>query len=53
MAIPVGVLSAVRSRSKFDRVSMFIVLWGQALPVYYFGLLALYFLAYLPNSQGF
>jgi peptide/nickel transport system permease protein len=53
VAIPVGVLSAVRSRSKFDRISMFIVLWGQALPVYYFGLLALYFLAYLPNSQGF
>jgi len=53
VAIPVGVMSAVRSRSKFDRVSMVIVLWGQALPVYYFGLLALYFLAYLPNSQGF
>ncbi len=53
VAIPVGVMSAVRSRSKFDRVSMIIVLWGQALPVYYFGLLALYFLAYLPNSQGF
>ena len=53
VAIPVGVLSAVRSRSKFDRISMFVVLWGQALPVYYFGLLALYFLAYLPNSQGF
>ena len=53
VAIPVGVMSAVRSRSTFDRVSMIIVLWGQALPVYYFGLLALYFLAYLPNSQGF
>ena len=32
---------------------MVVVLWGQALPVYYFGLLALYFFAYLPNSQAF
>ena len=53
VAIPVGVLSAIRSRSLFDRVAMVVVLWGQALPVYYFGLLALYFLAYLPNSQAF
>jgi peptide/nickel transport system permease protein len=51
VAIPVGVLSAVRSRSLFDRVTMIAVLWGQALPVYYFGLLALYFLAYWPNSD--
>jgi peptide/nickel transport system permease protein len=51
IAIPVGVLSAVKSRSLFDRVTMVAVLWGQALPVYYFGLLALYTLAYLPNSD--
>ena len=52
VAIPVGVLSAIRTRSVFDRVAMVVVLWGQALPVYYFGLLALYFFAYLPNSQS-
>jgi peptide/nickel transport system permease protein len=53
IAIPIGILSALRSRSIFDRVTMVGVLWGQALPVYYFGLLALYFLAYLPNSRFF
>jgi peptide/nickel transport system permease protein len=46
ISIPIGVLSAVRSRSFFDRVTMVFVLIGQSLPVYYFGLLALYFLAY-------
>jgi len=46
ISIPIGVLSAIRSRSFFDRTTMVTVLVGQALPVYYFGLLALYFLAY-------
>jgi peptide/nickel transport system permease protein len=46
IAIPVGVLSAIRPRSIFDRVTMVFVLIGQSLPIYYFGLLALYFLAY-------
>ncbi len=51
ISIPVGIMSALRRGSAFDRVTMVGVLWGQALPVYYFGLLALYFLAYLPNSD--
>ncbi len=51
LSIPIGVLSALRRGSFFDRSTMVAVLWGQALPVYYFGLLALYFLAYLPNSD--
>ena len=46
MGVPVGVLSAIRPRSLFDRGSTAIVLIGQSLPVYYFGLLGLYFLAY-------
>lgn len=46
ISIPVGVLSAVRPRSAFDRITTVLVLIGQALPVYYFGLLALFLLAY-------
>jgi peptide/nickel transport system permease protein len=46
IAIPIGVLSAVRPRSLFDRFTVVFILIGQSLPVYYFGLVALYFLAY-------
>ncbi len=46
ISIPIGVLSAVRPRSIFDRVTMVAVLVAQSLPVYYFGLLALYFLTF-------
>jgi peptide/nickel transport system permease protein len=46
IAIPVGVLSAIRPRSIFDRIAMVFVLVGQSLPIYYFGLLALYFFAF-------
>ena len=46
VSIPVGVLSALRPRSIGDRVTTVLVLIAQSLPVYYFGLLALYFLAY-------
>ena len=53
VSIPIGVLSALRNRSLLDRTTMIGVLWGQALPVYYFGLLALYLLAYIPNSHYF
>jgi peptide/nickel transport system permease protein len=53
IGVAVGVLSAVRPRSLFDRGSTGIVLIGQSLPVYYFGLLSLYLLAYLPNSDKF
>jgi peptide/nickel transport system permease protein len=46
LSIPIGVLSALKRGSILDRSSMVVVLLGQSLPVYYFGLLALYFLAY-------
>ena len=46
IGVAVGVLSAVRPRSLFDRGSTAIVLLGQSLPVYYFGLLGLFFLSY-------
>ncbi len=46
MGVAVGVLSAIRPRSLFDRGSTAFVLIGQSLPVYYFGLLGLFFFAY-------
>lgn len=46
ISIPVGILSAIRPRSIFDRITMIFVLIAQSLPVYYFGLLALYFLTF-------
>ncbi len=46
IGVAVGVLSAVRPRSLFDRGSTAFVLVGQSLPVYYFGLLGLFFFAY-------
>jgi ABC-type dipeptide/oligopeptide/nickel transport system permease component len=62
LGVGVGILSAVRARSVFDRSSTAIVLIGQSLPVYYIGLLALYFLSfkiqifplggYVPFSPG-
>ncbi len=53
LSVPIGILSALKTRSFFDRATMVGVLWGQSLPVYYFGLLSLYLLAYLPNSDTF
>jgi peptide/nickel transport system permease protein len=46
ISIPVGILSAIRPRSIFDRLTVVAVLIGQSLPIFYFGLLALYFFAF-------
>ncbi len=46
ISIPIGILSAIRPRSLLDRGATVFVLIGQSLPVYYFGLLALYYLGY-------
>jgi peptide/nickel transport system permease protein len=46
ISIPVGIISAIRPRSIFDRVTVIGVLIGQSLPIFYFGLLALYFFTY-------
>jgi peptide/nickel transport system permease protein len=46
ISIPIGILSAIRPRSLFDRLAMVFVLIGQSLPIYYFGLLALYFFTF-------
>lgn len=46
ISIPLGVLAATRPRSLLDRSSTLFVLLAQSLPVFYLGLLALYFLAY-------
>ncbi|MSO88137.1 MAG: ABC transporter permease [Acidimicrobiia bacterium] len=46
ISIPVGIISAIRPRSWFDRTTVTGVLVAQSLPIYYFGLLALYFFTY-------
>ena len=46
ISVPVGIISAIRPRSIFDRITVTGVLIGQSLPVFYFGLLALYFFTY-------
>jgi len=46
ISIPVGIISAIRPRSFFDRVTVIGVLIGQSLPIFYFGLLALYFFTF-------
>ena len=42
IAFPVGILSAVRRRSLFDRVAMFVALLLLSAPVYWLGLVALH-----------
>lgn len=46
VSIPIGVLAATRPRSFLDRLTSIFVLVAQSLPVYYLGLLALFFLAF-------
>ncbi|MFM9124786.1 MAG: ABC transporter permease [Actinomycetota bacterium] len=46
VSIPIGVLAATRPRSILDRATTIFVLLAQSFPVYYIGLLALFFLAF-------
>lgn len=46
IAIPVGVLAAVKRNTWADYISMSLVLIGQSLPTFWFGMLLLYFFAY-------
>jgi peptide/nickel transport system permease protein len=54
VGIPIGVLSALRPRSFFDRLSMTFALIGISMPVFFIGPLALYVFVYkwklLPGS---
>jgi peptide/nickel transport system permease protein len=60
IGITIGIISALRRRSYFDRVSMGFALFGVSAPVFWLGLMALYIfwqkLAVLPGTglpQGF
>jgi len=58
IAIPIGILSAIKQYSLFDHVATFFAFMGQAIPVFWFGLiLIIVFNVWLNNpvspSQGF
>jgi peptide/nickel transport system permease protein len=53
VAIPLGILSALRRGGRLDRLVLSAVVMAQSLPVYFVGLVLLYVLAYLPSSQAF
>ncbi len=54
LAVPLGVLAAVRPNSLFDRISLFIAVMGQAMPTFWFSLVMMIFfgvtLRWLPVS---
>ena len=56
IAIPLGVLSAYKRNTVFDRVSVGITVIGQAIPNFWFGLILIYIFAaqlqILPSSGG-
>jgi ABC-type dipeptide/oligopeptide/nickel transport system permease component len=39
IALPMGVFSAVKPNSPMDHTGMFVVLWGQSMPIYWSGLM--------------
>lgn len=56
IGIPIGVLSALKRRSKADRLAMGFALFGVSAPVFWLGLIALYLLWYklgLPFDTGY
>jgi peptide/nickel transport system permease protein len=53
IAIPVGIISAVRQYSLFDHISTTIAFWGQSIPIFWFGLLLIMvFSLTLKNAEG-
>src|SRR5205809_72926 len=46
VAIPIGVLAAVKRRSIFDKLSMVIALLGLSLPIFWIGLMAIWLFAF-------
>jgi peptide/nickel transport system permease protein len=46
IGIPVGVISAVWQRSVWDRLAMFLALFGVSAPSFWLGLVLIYFVAY-------
>lgn len=53
LALPVGIISAVKQYSIFDHVSTTIAFWGQSIPIFWFGLLLIMlFSMTLKNADG-
>jgi len=56
VAIPIGILSATRPGSLYDRVGMFFALLGQSMPMYWAGLMMILLFAvklgWLPSTSG-
>jgi peptide/nickel transport system permease protein len=53
LALPVGIISAVRQYSIFDHVSTTFAFWGQSIPIFWFGLLLIMiFSLTLKNADG-
>jgi peptide/nickel transport system permease protein len=53
IAIPVGIISAVKQYSLFDHIATTIAFWGQSIPIFWFGLLLiLLFSITLKNAEG-
>jgi peptide/nickel transport system permease protein len=53
IAIPVGIISAVKQYSLFDHVATTIAFWGQSIPIFWFGLLLIMiFSITLKNAEG-
>ena len=52
LGIPIGVLSALRPRSAWDRFAMGFALFGVSAPVFWLGLIFLYFFWYIPTQHG-
>ena len=54
LAIPLGVLAAIRANTWIDRIALSIAVFGQAIPNFWFGLIMIYFfgvvLRWLPIS---
>ncbi len=56
IAIPIGIFSAIRPGTIYDRIGMFIALIGQSMPVYWAGLMLILLFAvnlnWLPSTTG-
>jgi peptide/nickel transport system permease protein len=54
VALPAGIVSAVKRNTVWDRVAMFLALFGQSMPVFWFGILLILIvsvqLQWLPSS---
>jgi len=53
IAIPVGIISAVKQYSLFDHTATTVAFWGQSIPIFWFGLLLIMiFSLTLKNAEG-